>query len=200
MTVQPVIAAAARGELPSWARFGDKRRAHAERVAALLEDWAEGLGLDATETTRWLAAAWLHDSLKEAPEDELRDLLRGELRDLPEPVLHGPAAAARLRQDGVDDGELLTAIAYHTLGHPDFGPVGRALFAADFLEPGRRQRERWRAGLRARMPEDAERVTRDILEARITYLLHERRPIRPETMAFWNKMAEGDAWARASEV
>jgi HD superfamily phosphohydrolase YqeK len=165
-----------------------------------MADWADRLGLDPTETTRWLAAAWLHDSLKDAPEDELRGSLHGELRDLPEPVLHGPAAAERLRQEGIEDRELLVAIAYHTLGHPDFGPVGRALFAADFLEPGRRRRKRWRADLRARMPEDAPRVTRDILEARIKYLLHERRPVRPETMAFWNQMAEGEAWARASEV
>jgi len=200
VTPHPLVVAAARGEVPPWARFGAKRRAHAGRVAALMGGWADRLGLDAAERIRWLAAAWLHDSLKEAPEGELRALLHGALGELPVPVLHGPAVAERLRQDGVDDRGLLTAVAYHTLGHPDFGPVGRALFAADFLEPGRRQRKRWRASLRARMPEDEPRVVREILEARIAYLLSEGRPVRPETISFWNRLAEGDAWARASEL
>lgn len=200
MTHPPLVEAAARGELPPWARMGSGRKAHVQRVADLLEAWAEARGVDEATRTRWLAAAWLHDSLKEAPEEELRALLDDELADLPEPVLHGPAAAARLRREGVDDEELLRAVAYHTLGHPELGEAGRMLYAADFLEPGRKPRRKWRARLRKRMPHDADRVVRKILRARIEYLLKEGRPFRPETIAFWNRMAKGEAWARASEV
>lgn len=200
MSLHPLVEAAARGELPPWARMGSGRRAHVERVADLLDDWARKGGVDEATRTRWLAAAWLHDCMKEAPEDDLRALLDGELADLPEPVLHGPAAAARLRREGVEDEELLRAVAYHTLGHPELGTTGKALYAADFLEPGRTRRNRWRAGLRERMPHDEKHVLMEVLRARIEYLLKEGRPIRPETLAFWNRMAGGESWARASEV
>lgn len=200
MRVHPLVRAAARGELPSWARMSARRRAHAARVAELMEAWAERGKVGRSARMRWLAAAWLHDCLKEAPEDELRALVDGELSELPEPVLHGPAAAACLRRAGVDDEELIRAVAFHTMGHPDLGPTGMVLYAADFLEPGRRSRQRWRARLRERMPEDADAVVREILRARIEYLLQQGRPVRPETMAFWNRLAGGEAWVRASEV
>lgn len=200
MRPHPLVEAAARGELPPWARLGSERRAHIERVVGLVDRWAEERGVDRETRTRWLAAAWLHDCLKDASEDELRSLLEGPLADLPEPVLHGPATAARLRREGVDDEELLRAVAYHTLGHPEMGETGRMLYAADFLEPERRLRNEWRAGLRERMPGDADRVLEEIVRARIEYLLNEGRPIRPETVAFWNRLAKGEAWARASEV
>ncbi|HZD04460.1 MAG TPA: HD domain-containing protein [Longimicrobiales bacterium] len=201
MSLHPLVTAAARGELPPWARMGAERRAHVERVADLMEDWAERGGVGEPERTLWLAAAWLHDCLKEAPEEELRGLLSGALARLPEPVLHGPAAAACLRREGVDDRELLLAVSYHTLGHPDLGSTGKALYAADFLEPGRKPGSRWRARLRERMPGDGEEVVKEILRARIEYLLRRGRPIRHETMAFWNRLAGGgEAWVRASEV
>ena len=40
-------------------------------------------------------------------------------------LLAGPAAAERLRIDGVEDGPLLTAVAWHTVGDPRFGRSGK---------------------------------------------------------------------------
>jgi HD superfamily phosphohydrolase YqeK len=105
-------------------------------------------------------------------------------------LLHGPAAAEKLRIDGVRDAGLLHAVAYHTLGHADLGPEGRALYAADFLEPGRLGlRDDWRTALRARMPGEVHDVVREILSARVVHLVETGRPVRPETMGFWNSMA-----------
>jgi 2-amino-4-hydroxy-6-hydroxymethyldihydropteridine diphosphokinase len=196
----PLVERAAQGHLPAWASIGEKRRLHVERVAGLLEDWAVVVGLPVEERIRWVAAGYLHDSVKEKPEAELRALLTGDLRELPEPVLHGPAAAELLRRDGVDDSELLLALAYHTLGHPELGRTGWALYAADFLEPGRDLANEWRAGLRARMPGEMMDVVKEILAARIGYLIEQGRPVRPETVRFWNRLAEGQSWAGASEL
>lgn len=170
------------------------------RVAELLEEWAEVAGLDSDERDRRIAMGFLHDALKGAAPDALRELLDPPLSDLPGPVLHGPAAAELLAREGVDDVSLLQAVRYHTLGHPDLDDAGRALYAADFLEPGRNLRNKWRAGLRDRMPDDGRAVVREIVAARIKHLLNRKRPVRPETMAFWNSLTEGPAWARASEV
>lgn len=200
MKLHPVVAAAARGELPSWAEVSPGRCRHIERVSALLGEWARKAGLSESERARWQAAGWLHDSLKDRDGGELREIVEPALRRLPAPVLHGPAAAELLRREGVEDEELLLAVAYHTLGHPDLGRVGFALYAADYLEPGRGIRKRWRAKLRDRMPADLERVVRKILHTRIAFLLKKGRPLHPATVGFWNRMAKGEPWARASEA
>jgi 2-amino-4-hydroxy-6-hydroxymethyldihydropteridine diphosphokinase len=109
--------------------------------------------------------------------------------------------AERLRREGVADEPFLRALAYHTLGHPDLDRAGRALYAADFLEPGREgEGEAWRADLRRRFPEEPDSVVTEIVRARILHLVERGRPVRSETVAFWNSLAEGEAWARASEV
>ena len=113
-------------------------------------------------------------------------------------MLHGPAAAARLASEGVDDRALLDAVAFHTLGYGGFGDMGQALYAADFLEPGRSFEREWRAELRARMPGDLAAVVREILAARIQRMVDKSLPIRSETMEFWNTMVRGREWAGVS--
>jgi HD superfamily phosphohydrolase YqeK len=189
MSAPDSVERAARGELPAWAVVGPRRRAHTARVASLLDEWAISLGVPSEERARWQAAAWLHDALRDAPSRDLRPLCPPVVRDLPGPLLHGPAAAEKLRAEGVTDSLLLNAVAYHTVGCADFGDVGRALYLADFLEPGRGFEPLWRASLRARMPHRLEDVLREVAGARIAHLVEVGKMIRPETIAFWNQIA-----------
>lgn len=189
--LHPVVEQAALGRLPAWAQAGAPRRDHMDRVAALLSDWASALALPDEERRRWIAVAYLHDALRNADPEELRPRVPPHAAHLPGPLLHGPAAAQRLWVDGVRDSELLDAVAYHTLGHPTLGTLGRALYAADFLEPGRDLLNEWRAELRARMPADLGAVVRDVLAARVRHLLACRTSLRPETVGFWNAQAGG---------
>jgi HD superfamily phosphohydrolase YqeK len=185
-----VVAAAARGVLPGWAAAGPERREHIARVAALMAEWADALALPPQERDRWLAAAWLHDALREADPDALRRELPAAYADCPAPLLHGPAVAERLKH--VLPEEVADAIRYHTIGHPCLGRLGRALYLADFLEPGRDFLPDWRAGLRARMPHRLDEVLVEVLAARIEHLLEARKPIRPETAAFWSRTVRCD--------
>jgi HD superfamily phosphohydrolase YqeK len=180
----PTELAAARGELPDWSRASPKRREHMARVASLLEGWAHELGLGEEEALRWAAAGWLHDALRDADPGELAPLVRGAERDLPPKVLHGPAAATKLK--GSVDSRMLQAIHYHTIGHPELDLLGRALYLADFLEPGRTFSPDWRAALRARVPAEMDDVLVEVVSARIRHLLDQRKAIRPETAAFWS--------------
>lgn len=177
---------AAAGQLPSWSKAGSKRREHMSRVAALLERWADELDLNPAEKARWVAAGWLHDALREEDPEVLRGEVEPALADLPGPILHGPAAAARLA--GSVDDHLALAIRYHTIGHPSLDRLGRALYLADFLEPGRDFREEWRAELRNRVKDDLEGVLQEVVAARIEHLLERGKPIRPETAAFWSQI------------
>ena len=157
-----------------------------ERVARLLDEWAADLELSEGERRRWRAAGLAHDLLRDADPEELRGHLPPTLARLPGPILHGPAAAERLRIDGVEDGELLTAVAFHTVGDARFGRLGRALYAADFLEPGRTFLPEWREARRARMPGELDSVVREIAGARIGNLIERGSPVLPRTLTFWN--------------
>lgn len=187
----PLVSAAAGGDLPEWAVAGEERRAHMARVARLLERWGRDLGLGKDGVARWRAAGHLHDALRDAPPERLVAILPRRLRALPRAAYHGPAAARLLRRDGVRDRELLHAIRWHTLGSKRFGALGRALCAADALEPGRRGRDEWRRALRSRLPSEMDRVLIEIVSDRIGYLLRARRPVHPRTLGFWNSLVDG---------
>lgn len=186
LTDANVVSAAARGELPAWAVASADRRAHMARVAALMGEWARALGLPERERTEWVALGYLHDALRDAPEARLREEVPDHFRDLPGPLLHGPAAAERLA--GVVSPALLAAIRYHTVGHPSLDRAGRALYLADFLEPGRDFETEWRDGLSRRMPRDLDEVLVEVVASRIRHLLDGRKPIRAETAAFWSAL------------
>lgn len=180
--LSPLVREAAEGRLPAWAQAKPKRREHIARVAALLREWAAALGLPADEAARWVAAGYLHDALRDADPDALRAEVPAEFRDLPGKLLHGPAVAERL--DGQADEELRDAIRCHTLGCPRFGTLGRALYLADFLEPGRTFSPEWTASLRGRMPGELGPVLREVVEARIGHVARNGGTLHPETKAF----------------
>jgi HD superfamily phosphohydrolase YqeK len=178
-------------ELPDWAVVTPPRRAHIARVAALVREWADEAGLPAYEKSRWFQAAILHDALRDASPIHLRNHVPQEFGNWPDALLHGPAAAARLRLDHMRDEGVLNAITYHTVGHPELDAAGRALFLADFLEPGRTFDPLGRAAWRARMPHDLTAVLREVVGVRIQHMINSQRPIRSETLAFWNQITTG---------
>ena len=191
--MHPLLTAAADGQLPDWARAGDGRRAHVERVSNLMGRWADELGLGSHERARWRAAGLLHDALRDADPELLRMVVPTDMSSLPAKLLHGPAAAERLRREGVDDDLFLRAIAYHTLGHPAFDRLGRALYLADYLEPGREDMPAGTDALRVRCPAEMDEVIREVAWRRIARLLETRKPLRPETVAFWNGVVDHGA-------
>jgi len=170
--------------LPSWAKVTDKRRKHIARVCALLMQWADSIDVSSEERDAWLQAGRLHDALRDAPEAELRERARDATRE-PE-LLHGPAVANLLVAEGEESAGLLSAIRYHTVGSAEWDRTGRALYMADFLEPGRGFLRRDRAFLATQVPHDFEGVFRQVLRARLEYALREGYTLFPETVALWN--------------
>jgi HD superfamily phosphohydrolase YqeK len=185
-----LIERASKGVLPGWACVSDKRRGHISRVAALLSSWA--IVLAPKELAVWSATAWLHDALRNAESADLRAELGSEWADWPDALLHGPAAARRIRLEAPDAPRaLLDAVTYHTVGHECLGLLGRALYLADFLEPGRKFDPVGRAAQRARMPADLNGVLREVARTRIVHLFDSGSPIRLETAGFWNSIVAG---------
>ena len=172
--------------LPPWAEVGPKRLAHIERVAELASRWADELQLPDPERARWLRAVWLHDALRDAEESDLR-WLAPDYGGPPE-LIHGPAAARRAAQEGETDLGVLAAVRWHSLGSPEWDSVGRALYCADFLEPGRTYDREGRAALAARYPEDPEDVLRAVASIRVSWLVKSGWPLPEITWRFWNHL------------
>jgi 2-amino-4-hydroxy-6-hydroxymethyldihydropteridine diphosphokinase len=172
--------------LPAWAKVGEKRRAHIARVTALLESWGAAMRISADEARTWRDAGLLHDALRDAPESELRSL--ADHPGLPAEMLHGPAAAARLQAEGERRTDLLDAVRWHTVGHAGWARAGRALYMADFLEPGRKFSRADRAYLAAHVADDFDATFRQVVRMRIEWAVREGNAIYPETIALWDEV------------
>lgn len=170
--------------LPDWAQASDRRRAHIGRVATLLATWATRLDLPDDETSRWLAAAVLHDALRDAPAAMLRALTGDGETDAE--LLHGPAAAVRAEQDGERRQDVLDAVRFHTVGSTAWRRTGRALYMADFLEPGRSFLADERAFLRQQVPHDFEGAFRQVVRLRLEWSLRQGGMLFAQTVALWN--------------
>ena len=175
--------------LPDWAQVSEKRLAHIARVTSLLDEWAIAMRLSPAEAQAWHDAGRWHDALRDAPETELRALTAiVPFATAPVAVLHGPAAATRLERDGEVRAGVLLAVKWHTVGNPEWDRTGRALFMADFLEPGRSFMQADRTFLSAQLPRDFDGVFRQAVRMRIEWTLREAKSLFPETVALWNSV------------
>ena len=163
-----------------------ERLAHIERVAALADRWAVAIRVPADERARWVRAAWLHDALRDAPETELTRWAPDAAG--PAELWHGPAAAARAEADGERDRGILDAVRYHSIGAPDWDQVGRALYCADYLEPGRDFDRDARAALADRFPADPAGVFLEVVRARMLWLVRSGWPLPDLTVRLWNSV------------
>ena len=175
--------------LPPWAVVSAEREEHIERVVALLDRWAAALGLPAPERTRWARAGWLHDALRDAPEAELVRWAAGAGAPGLVELLHGPAAAARAESEGESDLGLLDAVRYHSIGSDRWDAVGRALYCADFLEPGRSFERERRAELADRFPADPDGTFREVVRLRLLWLVRSGWSLPDPTVRLWNSLA-----------
>jgi HD superfamily phosphohydrolase YqeK len=163
-------------------------------VAALAVHWAEQLGVPDSERNRWLRAVWLHDALRDAPDD----LLEKWSANTPGPpeLRHGPASSARARAEGEDDRGVLDAVRYHSVGLAEWDMVGRILYCADFLEPGRSFDRERRAELAERLPRDPTIVLREVARCRLIHTIESGWPILEPTVKFWNSLVATGAASR----
>jgi HD superfamily phosphohydrolase YqeK len=173
--------------LPPWAVVNDKRRAHIARVTTLIDEWADAMGLDAAERHAWHDAARYHDAMRDAPEVVLRELATG-FPAAEANLLHGPAVAARLKQDGEQRTSVLDAVRWHTIGNKQWDRTGKALYMADFLEPGRKFAEAERNYLARQVPHDFDGTFRQVVRLRLEWTLREGKPLFLETVELWNSV------------
>lgn len=163
----------------------EHRYAHCVRVARMSENLARAHGADPGKAR---TAGMLHDLarlyhgerlLRESAEHgiEIDEFSRANPT-----VLHAPLSAALARSMfGIDDPEILSAIAKHTLAAAEMSPLDCILYLADGLEPGRDYAER--AGLAALAERDLSGAMRATILSSLRYLTQRHLPIAPQTAA-----------------
>lgn len=161
-----------------------KKLRHTIGVADLAEDLARHHGLD---PERVKFAALLHDLAKEIPlERQLVlagrwNLIRYPEDELSPQVLHGPLAAYCLEHKyGVDDQEVLSAIAHHTLGFPGMSRFEMLIYSTDMVEPNRKFPKV--DNLRQALYHNIEKGTLACMENSLEFLKNSKKLIHPLTI------------------
>ena len=121
----------------------ESRFEHTLRVADLATKLAHHYKVDADKT--WLAAV-LHDLEKNISLEENDDLVNFYGLDKKylgnKNLSHSKLAAAVSRDKlGIDDEDILNAIAFHTTGRSDMSMLEKIIFVADTCEEGRTYKE-----------------------------------------------------------
>jgi HD superfamily phosphohydrolase YqeK len=176
--------------LPAWANVTRKRRAHIERVAKVVREWAASMDISDDERSRWLRAVYFHDAIKDATNEELERLVPAE--PYIAALKHGPAAGVLAERFGETDEGVLDAVRFHSIGFAGWDWAGKILFMADYLEPGRKFRKKWRAELREFAASDPESALFEVARARMSWLVDSGWPISRETWEFWNSIVSGE--------
>ncbi|MFW6280803.1 MAG: bis(5'-nucleosyl)-tetraphosphatase (symmetrical) YqeK [Halanaerobium sp.] len=122
-------------------RLGKYRYEHTIRVLKAALELAEIYNAEIEKVRK---AAVLHDIAKNLEKNKLKKIIKKSnwkidcLEWSLDSVLHAPAGAEIAKKEfGIDDYDILEAVRYHTLGHPEMGLVAQIIYAADFIEDGR---------------------------------------------------------------
>ncbi len=140
-------------------------------------------------------AALLHDLARAKPPEELLTLAKGlgiEVGPLEArmPIfLHGPVAASLAQERyGIEDAEILEAVRSHTTGSAGMGPVARAVFLADKLDPSKDRRYPFNIEVRETAPTDLDRAIRLFLDGDISGHVAGGRVVHPASVDLRNEL------------
>lgn len=164
-----------------------------------VRDVAVGLArIHGVDAVRVEFAALLHDWAKELPAEEIRGLIQGgtlqmDAEALEIPKLHHSYLSAYWIESrlGVHDEEVLEAVRYHPTGVPGLRAVGQVVFVADYVEPGRDDREA--EPLRRLARENLSQAVQEVLKRKIIYLMERSRRVHSNAWLFWNEIMRGGA-------
>lgn len=128
-------------------------------------------------------AGILHDCAKEMNEEELFEFCNtigisiSEDENLSRFLLHSKAGAylAKHRYEIYDD-SIISAIRYHTTGHPEMTMLEKIIFSADYIEPNRKPINELDV-IRKECFTDIDKASGHILKNTIEYLQEEKRHV-----------------------
>jgi predicted HD superfamily hydrolase involved in NAD metabolism len=181
---------------------------HILGVEQMARDLACHYQLDADKAAQ---AGLMHDLAKYFKPEKLLEMARAEGMELNEVdisnphLLHADASAIVARNTfGIQDAEILDAIANHTLGRPQMSQLSCIVFLADALEPGRGDNPELER-LRTLSRTDIYQAVWQSCDYSLKFLLSRRLLIHPRTIATRNwalekSMNKSEVKSQKSEV
>lgn len=118
----------------------ERRYIHTLGVVESAVELAERYGADVKKAE---LAAIFHDYAKFRPKEEMEQIIIAEkmdpaLLDYNMELWHAPVGAYLVKKEaGIQDAEILDAIAYHTSGRVGMSLLDKVVYLADYIEPGR---------------------------------------------------------------
>jgi predicted HD superfamily hydrolase involved in NAD metabolism len=138
-------------------------------------------------------AALFHDFAKNMTEDELLHYIEKEGLTIDEIIKrniqlsHGIVAADMAKKDyGINDKEILDAIALHTYGDAEMGMISKIIYIADYIEPKRDFKGISR--LRKLCYEDVDKALLMAVNSSINYLISKDREIHVNSINMRNSL------------
>ena len=142
-------------------------------------------------------AGLMHDLAKFFPPKKLLKIAASANLNVDQICRHQPhllhadiGAVVAQREFGVEDPEILTAIANHTLGAPEMSKLSCVVFIADVIEPNRGDNEELKA-MRIVAEQNLYKCVQQTSDYSLEYLLSKHKIIHPRTVMTRN-------WALAS--
>ena len=168
--------------------FSDKRRIHTYGVRNTSMRLAQKYGAD-PEKAR--ACSLYHDMFRRASDEQIEEYIEKyglDTRYRHDPDLaHSKIAALFMKNEmGIDDEDMLNAVAYHTTGRAGMSTLEKVIFLADAIEPARDYPTV--NYLRELAEEDLDEACLALLERSEDYLRLKGREMDPDSIAFMNEL------------
>jgi len=138
-------------------------------------------------------AALLHDYAKDFDRETLMDYVKkynieiDPIMEYAHQLLHGKVASTIATHEfGIEDEEVLLAIAYHTTGRKGMGMIEKIIYLSDFIEPGREY-----SGVESLRKLASENLDQAVLQAltnTMIYVLRTGKLLHPNTLEARNEM------------
>lgn len=177
-------------------RLGKKAAAHSHRVAKQSRALAIVYGADSDAAG---LAGMLHDWDRQTPDDELLAAARkagiavSDVDAAQPHLLHARTGAQALKGElpGLP-GEIVSAVARHTIGAADMSALDMIVYIADMIEPGRDYPAVDDLRESVGHVELSELFAR-CYEQSMLHLIVARKRIHPDSVAVWNSLVAGGA-------
>lgn len=145
-----------------------------------------------------LIAGYLHDCAKNLDHDEQIKICKKyyvEISDIEKrnpSLIHAKAGMCLAEHRyGIDDGEILSAIRWHTTGHPGMTDLEKIVFIADFIEPNRKPLEHMNE-IRKEAYKNLDKCMLYILRDTLNYLKNIDKECDPMTQKTYEYYLEKD--------
>ncbi len=166
---------------------------HSVRTADCAVNLCKRFGLPEEEG---YVAGIAHDMAREIPDEQVLKLAQEDALTLLDeeyarPVLlHGRAAAVLMQSMwNVERETVLDAVRWHTQGHPEMGELGKVIYIADYIEPGRTHiDEDFR--IRILHMNTLDEMVTAILEAQFSHLKEKGREISAYALQLYSVLQE----------